>query len=210
LSIAPAPARAQNSGSLLSFSGTHPGEVSVAFLLDAPEAPAILTDTQQTQSDQPKSAGPNELPQNIPPAAVSEKSSSTRAAQISLEGSASVSGIVQDGSDAVISGAEIVLTKSGESGAQPVLTGADGTFAFHALLPGSYIITVQATGFQHFISSTFVLAEHDAYQLPTMTLLLAAVTTEVVVRPMAVMADQQLKAQEKQRVPRRQLCVCRA
>jgi hypothetical protein len=38
------------------------------------------------------------------------------------------------------------------------------------------------------------------YQLPTITLPLAAVTTEVVVRPTEVMADQQLKAQEKQRV----------
>jgi hypothetical protein len=111
-----------------------------------------------------------------------------------------VSGIVRDESDAAISGAEAVLTRNGESSVQSMLTGVDGRFTFHALLPGSYGITVHAAGFQPFMALTFVLAEGEAYQLPRITLALAGVTTEVVVRPTDVIADQQLKAQEKQRV----------
>src|SRR5579859_7895023 len=111
------------------------------------------------------------------------------AAQVPLNASASVSGIVQDESGAPISGVDVTLTRSGESEERSTSTGADGRFAFHDLLPGRYVVTAHAAGFQRFTSSAIVLAEHEGYQLPTITLPIATVTTEVVVRPTEVIAD---------------------
>jgi hypothetical protein len=113
---------------------------------------------------------------------------------------ARVSGTVLDVSGGAVAGAEVMLTEIDGSRVRAVVTGPDGTFAFAALPAGSYVLTVTAMGFQEYRSATFTLTEHQAFQIPTMVLSIASVTTSVDVQPTDVIAAQQMKAEEKQRV----------
>ena len=114
--------------------------------------------------------------------------------------SASVSGTVLDTSGAAISGAEITLTETPRSQVRSTATGTDGSFVFGTLPPSSYIVIVKANGFQQSASPQFTLTRDQAFQLPTIVLSVATAPTSVVVRPTEVVAAQQEKAEEKQRV----------
>jgi hypothetical protein len=80
------------------------------------------------------------------------------------------------------------------------VTGTDGRFSFHDVHPGSYFILVQAKGFQPSPSAKFRVVATQAYEIPTVELSIAAVTTEVVVQPTEVIAALQIKAEEQQRI----------
>lgn len=115
-------------------------------------------------------------------------------------GSASVSGTVLDTSGAAISGADVTLTETRKSEERSITTGTDGSFSFSTLPSDSYTIVVKASGFQQFASPEFTLTPHQAFQVPSIVLSVAAASTAVVVRPTEVVAAQQMKAEEKQRV----------
>ena len=63
----------------------------------------------------------------------------------------SVIGIVDDKSGAVISGATVKLTNLGTNENRTTQTSSAGTFAFPNLLPGTYKVEVQMSGFKQFI-----------------------------------------------------------
>jgi hypothetical protein len=114
--------------------------------------------------------------------------------------SASVSGAVLDPSGAAVSGAEVTLTEVGPSQRLSSVTGADGRFDFRDLAPGSYVILVKAKGFQQATSAKFTITAHQSYEAPSVKLSIATATAAVVVQPTEVIAAQQIKAEEKQRV----------
>lgn len=116
------------------------------------------------------------------------------------EESARVSGTVLDPSGAAVPGARVALTQAGESQGQSTTTGTDGSFNFSDVHPGSYIVLVQAKGFQSATTARFTVAATQTYEIPSVKLSIAAATTEVVVQPTEVIAAQQIKAEEKQRV----------
>jgi hypothetical protein len=118
----------------------------------------------------------------------------------SKKGPASVSGGVLDSSGAAVSGAQVSLMPIGKAQARFVTAGADGRFIFDDVLPGSYVIVVEAKGFQPVTSARFTVAADQAYEVPSIKLVIAMVTTEVVVQPTDVIAAQQIKAEEQQRV----------
>jgi hypothetical protein len=118
----------------------------------------------------------------------------------SEEGSASISGTVVDSSGAVVLGAEVTLTEIGRSQVRTMPTGPDGIFTFNSLPAGSYIIVVKANGFQQSTSAQFTLTTNQRYQIPNTVLSVRTTSTEIVVRPTEVIAAQQMKAEEKQRV----------
>jgi hypothetical protein len=122
------------------------------------------------------------------------------APSVSVERSTGVSGTVLDPSGAVVSGADVTLTRVGESQGRAFVTGADGKFAFNGLPPGPYVIQVKANGFQPATSATFTITAGQAYEMPSVTLSIMSATTAVVVQPTEVIAAQQIKAEEKQRV----------
>jgi hypothetical protein len=115
-------------------------------------------------------------------------------------GAASVSGTVLDTSGAAISGAEITLTENRRSRVRSTSTGTDGSFVFSSLAPGSYTIIVKANGFQQSAAPEFTLTQDQVFQLPTIVLSVATTPTSFVVRHTEVIAAQQVKAEEKQRV----------
>ena len=112
----------------------------------------------------------------------------------------SVSGTVLDVSAGAIAGAEVTLTESGGSERRSIVTGADGVFAFTEVPAGSYAVAINAQGFQPYTSATFILTPPQAFQVPRIVLSIAAINTAVDVRPTEVIAAEQVRAEEQQRV----------
>jgi hypothetical protein len=115
------------------------------------------------------------------------------------EESASMSGTVLDVTGGTVAGSEVTLKGIGGP-ERTLVTGADGKFVFHELSAGSYVITVQAKGFQDYTSARFTLAAHQDLQIPSIVLSVAMSSAAVVVRPTDVIAAEQMKAEEKQRI----------
>jgi hypothetical protein len=114
--------------------------------------------------------------------------------------SGSVSGVVLGGNGVAIPGAEITLTGISVLQQRTSISGANGEFSFTRVPPGAYFITVKAKGFQSYRSAKFTLAGGQVYEVPGIQLSIAPVKTEVVIRPASVIAQMQMKAEEKQRV----------
>ena len=115
-------------------------------------------------------------------------------------GSASVSGTVLDASGASVSGADVTLMPRDGTKAHTMVSDASGGFIFTETLPGSYFVVVAAQGFAVFSSAEFVLAAQQAYEVPDISLSLAATSTEVTVHPTEVIAAEQIRDAEKQRL----------
>jgi hypothetical protein len=118
----------------------------------------------------------------------------------SAEGTASVSGTVLDESGAAVPGAQVSLTRRDGVQLHALVSGANGEFVFAKLPPGSYLVIVNAKGFAPFSSAEFTLTQQQAYEVPGIALAIATATTDVVVRPTEVIAAEQIKAEEKQRL----------
>jgi hypothetical protein len=138
---------------------------------------------------------------SLPDAPVPQSAAQSLAERASSpKGSASVSGTVLDASGAAIPGAQVSLTRRDGARLQTVVSGASGDFTFTALPPGSYLVIVDARGFGPFTSAEFDLAPAQSYEIPGISLTVASATTEVMVRPTEVIAAEQIKAEEKQRI----------
>jgi hypothetical protein len=122
------------------------------------------------------------------------------APSISKKGSAIVSGSVLDPDGAAVSNTKVILREVGKTEGRSFVTGIDGRFTFTNILPGSYLILVEAKGFQPTSSAMFTIATTQTYELPSVELSIAPANTEIVVQPTEVIAAQQMKAEEKQRL----------
>lgn len=111
-----------------------------------------------------------------------------------------MSGTIVDSTGAVVAGAVVNLLQNGEVQVSSASSGAGGGFTFSNLSPSSFVITVTASGFQQSNSAKFTLTENQTYRVPNIVLAVAGSSTDVVVRPTEVIAAQQMKAEEKQRL----------
>jgi hypothetical protein len=116
------------------------------------------------------------------------------------EGSASVAGTVLDLSGATLPGAAITLLHRDGTPSNMMVSGANGEFIFVKILPGAYLVLVNAKDFAVFTSGVFVLTVQQAYELPDVSLSLAGTNMEITVRPTDVIAAEQIRVEEKQRV----------
>jgi len=116
------------------------------------------------------------------------------------QGTASISGRLLDSTGGAIPGAQVNLTLSDGSGSQTVKSDANGEFAFTGVPAGSYRVTVEAIGFAPFETEEFTLVAQQVYSLPSISLSVAGQTSSIVVRPTEVIAAEQIKTEEKQRV----------
>ena len=111
-----------------------------------------------------------------------------------------VSGTVKDASEGVIPGALVTLRTVGAAGDQSASADAVGEFAFAAVEPGTYKLTVSAAGFQPWVTTAFVQAGQGV-QLANIAMAPLSVDTEVVVSASTKeVATAQLGFEEKQRV----------
>jgi carboxypeptidase family protein len=116
------------------------------------------------------------------------------------EGTGTVAGTVLDVSGASVSGADVSLIPKGGTQSHTMVSAANGEFNFIDILPGSYFVVVSAHGFALFTSADFVLAAQQAYEVPGISLALAGTNSEVTVHPTDVIAAEQIRSEEKQRL----------
>jgi hypothetical protein len=124
----------------------------------------------------------------------------TRQSKHTLDGLATVSGTVLDESGASIPRAQVSLTHRDGTQLRTLMSGGNGEFTFTRLPSGSYRVVVSSKGFAPFVSGEFSLSSQQSYEVPTISLSIASANTEVTVRPTEVIAAEQIKAEEKQRL----------
>ena len=92
------------------------------------------------------------------------------------------------------------LSREDQSPDQEVLSGNDGQFSFANVAPGPFQLTIMLEGFATQTSSG-ILRSGESYSVPQIAMALATAVTEVRVVPSRIeVAEDQIKAQEKQRV----------
>ncbi len=114
--------------------------------------------------------------------------------------SGSVVGTVLDVSGASVSGADVTLVTRDGTPPRSMPSAENGEFNFIGILPGSYVVMVSATGFAVFTSAEFAVVAQQAYEVPNISLSLAATNMEVIVRPTELIAAEQIRGEEKQRL----------
>jgi hypothetical protein len=142
------------------------------------------------------------LAQSQPPLIVQAPEKGTPVAQQAPDPqlAGSISGTVVDETGAVVVGARVTLTRGDQSPPHEVLSGVDGQFFFANVAPGAFHISIAAEGFAAQTSSG-ILHSGEFYFVPASTLTLATFNTDVQVTVSRVeVAQDQIKAQEKQRV----------
>jgi len=116
------------------------------------------------------------------------------------EGSASVAGTVLDVSGAAVSGADVSLMHEDGTQLLTMVSEANGEFDFTKIPAGSYLVTVNAKGFAPFKSAEFAVGVQQAYEVPQVSLSIATANMEVTVRPTELIAAEEIKAEEQQRL----------
>ncbi len=115
--------------------------------------------------------------------------------------SSSIAGTVTDQSGAPILCAVINLTSSDQTWVAQAESDEDGRFVFPSVPSGEFHLTISARGFR---TQEFAGTVHpdEHYLTPQITLSLAVQITQITVTPQTQneIAEQQIKAQEKQRV----------
>ena len=110
-----------------------------------------------------------------------------------------ITGQVIDPVGAPVSGAVVTLAQEGGASPTEAVSGADGRFAFVNVAAGAFRVTVSAPGFAVWTLSGQLASGATASPAP-IRLMLSAGTVSIDVRPSRVIAEEQLKTQEQQRV----------
>ena len=115
-------------------------------------------------------------------------------------GASSVTGTIEDTSEAAIPGATVSLKADLAETCQRVQAGEDGTFRFADVSPGVYRVTVAREGFEDWHGSAVVVAAENL-ALPEIAMAVSPVSSAVEVRASVHdIAQAQLQLEEKQRV----------
>jgi len=105
-------------------------------------------------------------------------SAGTTAAQ-SITGS--IFGSVLDGTGSAVQGAQLRLVHSTTGAERAALTDARGEFAYNALAPGRYSLTVEARGFKKLMRDEIELTPSERLSLGSLNLELGTVTEQILV-----------------------------
>jgi len=114
---------------------------------------------------------------------------------------AAVIGTVTDASGAVVAGATITLEDQGSRQQRHTSSGSTGFFSFADVAPANLKVTIAAPGYAPFVSPAIALHPGERYEVPHIVLQVASARTnvEAVFSPHEL-AEEQVKAEEKQRV----------
>jgi hypothetical protein len=107
---------------------------------------------------------------------------------------------VLDVSGAAVPGANVSLNRGDGTQLLTMVSEAKGEFNFTKIPAGSYHVTVNAYGFAPFTSAEFAVAVRQDYEVPDVSLSVAPANVEVTVRPTDLIAAEQIRAEEKQRL----------
>lgn len=103
---------------------------------------------------------------------------------------ATVTGVVTDPSGDVVPNATVTLTNTSTNDVRTTSTGGNGSYTISQLLPGSYKLSVAATGFQKYVQQGINLRASDSAQL-NVSLQVGATTQTVEVSAAAPLLDTQ-------------------
>jgi uncharacterized lipoprotein YbaY len=114
------------------------------------------------------------------------------------QGDATITGRVVDPTGVGVAGATVKLSIGNHEAGQQAVTDSDGRFTFAHAEAGPIRLTITSAGFaqQEFSGS---VGARQSLEIPPITLPLATVNTEVRVVPPQVIAEAQIKEEEKQR-----------
>ena len=116
-------------------------------------------------------------------------------------GTGNISGTVLDTNGDVLQGAKVGLAGQAGSSMRSVESGSDGQFAFTALPPDVYRITVTAPGMNRFVSTQILLHAGEARLIPAIKLSVSGGSTSVTVTgDKEELAREQVQIAVKQRV----------
>ena len=169
----------------------HAVLTSVSFLLCL--VPASVLAKQTAGREISSHSLPDEPPPKSGPQSLAQQFRSA-------EGSASVAGTVLDVSGAAVPGADVSLMHGDGTQLHTMVSEANGEFSFTKIPPGSYLVMVSAKGFAPFTSPEFDVTEQQTYEVPNVSLSVATANIEVTVRPTDLIATEQIRAEEKQRL----------
>lgn len=117
------------------------------------------------------------------------------------ETATNITGAVVDVTGTGVAGAHAALTRSDGTDIETSTSDEAGTFSFSGILPGSYLVTVDAVGFAPFTTKPFTVGgQARMYAVPRIVLDIGALSASIVVRPIEMVAAEQIKAQEQQRL----------
>ncbi len=111
-----------------------------------------------------------------------------------------ISGTVTDVDGAEVPGARVTLEMNDSAPERTISADAAGSFSFAAVEPGTMKLTISSAGFATWVEDDVVLHPGETYELPPVTLKAAASTEVEVVFSRQDLAEEQMHAQEKQRV----------
>jgi Carboxypeptidase regulatory-like domain len=109
--------------------------------------------------------------------------------------SSSIVGSVVDPADAVVSGAPVTLTSADTGATRTATTDTLGTYRFTEVPPGTYNVTVKATGFKSETQTGIVVTAQETHNAGKMILAIGSVSESVSVTAEA--AQVQLSSSEK-------------
>ena len=111
-----------------------------------------------------------------------------------------ISGTVTDVDGAEVPGARVTLEMNDSAPERTISADAAGSFSFAAVEPGTMKLTISSAGFATWVEDDVVLHPGETFELPPVTLKAAASTEVEVVFSRQDLAEEQMHAQEKQRV----------
>lgn len=134
------------------------------------------------------------------PEAPTAQSSASQDAPAPQPGEASIAGTVLDTNRDVIQNAEVTLKGAGGL-VRTMQSGPNGEFSFTGLPPGSYKLTATGTGMGVYKSPSIQVKSGELHIAPDVVLPIAAASTSITVSgDKEVLAEQQVKIAEEQRV----------
>ena len=115
--------------------------------------------------------------------------------------SATVTGAVTDTDSAAVPNARVILENTESKASATTTADAAGAFAFTAVEPGKYIVTIAAKGFSPWkIANVIVVHEGEAFVVPTVELGVESISTTVDAITLQDLAAQQITAEEHPRI----------
>jgi Carboxypeptidase regulatory-like domain/TonB-dependent Receptor Plug Domain len=95
--------------------------------------------------------------------------------------SGSINGVVKDAQQAAVGGAKVTISNLDQGTSRTVVTATDGSFVVTQIQPGSYTVSVEATGFKKFENKDVRVFANDRLSLGDIVLSLGAVNETVTV-----------------------------
>jgi len=112
-----------------------------------------------------------------------------------------ITGTVLDPSGGEVVGAHVTLENIASKARREMTANGEGFFDFDAVGAGVFKLTISSAGFSTWVSDDIVLKSGQSYDVPQITLQITLATTDVeVVFSQHDIAEEQMKAEEKQRV----------